>query len=241
MIQGFYSAATALDTAAQNHDAVAHNLAHATMPGYRRRALSFETFDRALAQAFNGDPGLLGTRVSNFYSVFETGPLQFTTNPLDLAINGDSFFVVQGPNGPLYTRNGSFQLTATGELQTKGGLPVVSDSGPITIPPRTAQITVAPDGTVLADRVPTGRLQLASFDNPNLLVPAGTTLYAAPPGVTPAPNTSRVEQGYLEGSNVLAVNEMVSMITGMRHYEAAQRALRALSEALELRTRPQAA
>lgn len=241
MIQGFYSAATALDAAAQNQDVVAQNLAHATMPGYRRRGMALETFDRALSQTDPGNRALWGTRPSNFFSVFEQGPMPFTGNPLDVAIQGgDSFFVVQGPNGPLYTRNGVFQLTSQGELQTKGGLPVAGDNGPITIPSGTAQITIAPDGTVLADRVPRGRLQLAQFANPNGLIPAGTTLFAAPPGVAPETSTARVEQGYREESNVQAVNEMVSMILGLRHYEAAQRALRSLSDAIELRTRPQA-
>jgi flagellar basal-body rod protein FlgF len=236
MIQGFYSAATALDAAIQNQDVVAQNLAHTTVPGYRRQGLAFETLNRALSQTSAPAPNLLGTRPSSSYTAFEPGPMQFTGNPLDLAINGESFFVVQGPNGPLYTRNGVFQLSLTGELQTKGGLPVVGTNGPITIPPKTAQLTVAPDGTVLADKVPKGRLQLAHFANPNVLVPAGTTLFAAPAEANPDTDTSKVEQGYREGSNVQAVQEMVSMIAGMRHYEAAQRALRSLSDAIQSRT-----
>ena len=90
------------------------------------------------------------------YLYLEPGPLQQTGNPLDVAISGDAFFVVQGPNGPLYTRNGSFELGPGGELRTRGGgYPV---AGAITVPPDAGTVTVGSDGTV----VPTGRSSASS-------------------------------------------------------------------------------
>src|SRR5579862_1390213 len=138
MIPGLYSAASALNGLAQNHDIVAQNLAHATTPGYRRRGLAFET---AQGAANNQAAGRLGTQVSKLYSDFSSGSMQYTGNPLDVAVHGDSFFVLAGPNGPLYTRNGTFELNAKGVLQSKSGFAVQGISGPITIPPNAGNIT----------------------------------------------------------------------------------------------------
>jgi len=241
MIRGIYSAATALDAAQQNHDALSENLANATMPGYRRRGLVFESVQRALEDASQpqAETGILGTRLAREYTGFEAGPLQDTGNPLDVAINGNGFFVLQGPNGPLYTRNGTFKINANGELQSQDGLPVNGADGPITIPTNTVKITIGTDGTISADKTQVGKLDIQSFADPSQLERAGTTLFTAPPGVQAQTATSRVQQGYRENSNVQVVNEMVSMIVGMRHFEAAQHALRAVSEAMQLNTRPQ--
>lgn len=240
MIRGLYSAASALDAASRHHEIVAQNLAHASMPGYRRLVVSFETFDQSLSRAFSGSGNILGTQVAAARAVFDPGDLQFTGNPLDLALRGDSFFVLEGPSGPVYTRNGVFQLGGQGELQNASGLPVSGSSGRITVPPGTTQITVREDGAVLADKTEIGRLKLAQFKETSDLVPVGTTLFEAPRGVRPADGTGTVHQYYREGSNVQVVDELVQMIAGMRHYEASQRALRAMSDAVEQDTRPQA-
>jgi flagellar basal-body rod protein FlgF len=244
MIRGFYSAATALDTLSQNQDVVAQNIANATVPGYRRHALAFESFENALTQA-SGNPNgasLQGTQTSRYYTVFDQGELQKTGNTLDVAIKGDAFFVLEGPSGPLYTRNGSFELSADGEVRSASGLPVTGQGGKLAIPRETKRISIAEDGTVLADNVPVGKLQLARFDNLDALIPAGTTLFEAPPsaGQQAGIGAGTVHQGYREGSNVQIVNEMVAMIAGMRQYEAAQKALLALSDSVGLNTRPQA-
>lgn len=241
MIRGLYSAATAMDAADQNHEVVASNLAHANVAGFRRRGVAMETFDSALAQVSQKTYGddLSGTHIAKGYSNFEAGPISFTGNSYDVALSGDAFFVVQGPTGPLYTRNGTFQLSSTGELQTKDGRAVRGTAGNITIPPTTKNLSIGVDGSVSADGNSLGKLDLARFDNPGVLIPVGTTLFAAPPGVSPGSSSnSTVQQGYREGSNVEVVSEMVSMIAGMRHSESAQRALRALSEAIQLNTKP---
>ena|SRR5438034_55603 len=242
MIRGLYSAATALNVADQNHEVVADNLAHLNVPGYRKHGVAFQTFDRALSDATgtNSSEGIKGTQVAKHYRNFETGPVEFTGNPLDVTVNGSSFFVIQGPNGPLYTRNGTFMLGPNGQLQTKDGRAVTgTGGGVITIPPSAAEIAIGKDGTISADGIRIGQLQLASFPDPNALVPVGTTLFAAANGVQPQTGTGTVQQGYREGANVKVVNEMVSMIAGMRHSESAQRALRSLSDTLQLSTRPQ--
>jgi flagellar basal-body rod protein FlgF len=240
MIRGMYNAASALDAAALNQDLLADNLANANTPGYRRQGLVFEAVQQQVAgnqqTAANSPQGM---KAGRSYTSFESGPVQFTGNPLDVALSSNAFFVLNGPNGPVYTRNGTFERNGQGQLQSHSGLPVSSGGGPIVIPANAQHIEVTQDGTVRADKVEVGKLQLAAFADPSVLQRTGTTLFEGPAGQQPDPGTFRVTQGYREGSNVQIVNEMVSMMTGMRHYEAAQRALRALGDAIALNTRPQ--
>ncbi|HZT83023.1 MAG TPA: flagellar hook basal-body protein [Gemmataceae bacterium] len=238
MIRGLYGAATALDAAWHRHEVVTENLAHLNVPGYRRRDVNLETFDRALGHA-DGNASLMGVRASGVHVNFEPGPLVSTGNPFDVAITGDGFFTVQGPNGPLYTRCGTFRLSPEGELVTASGMPVVGGGGRIAIPQGASAVSIAADGTVQADNYPVGQLQLVRFANPSALVPAGTTLFQAPPGVQPETGGVTVQQGFREDANLNAAGEMVAMMLGMRHYESAQRALRVLGETVGLNTRPQ--
>ena len=239
MIRGFYSAATALDVAARNQEMVAQNLAHATVPGYRSQALAFETFERTLADS--SDAAGLGTRTSAEFTRFDPGAYQQTGNTLDVAIQGEGFFTVEGPKGPLYTRDGVFSLNSKGEILTTGGNKVLGTGGPLRVPAEATKITITQTGTVSADGAEVGRLRLVAFANLADLQRAGTTLFEAPRGVEPKTLEVKVTQGMRESSNVEVVGEMVTMIAGMRHYEACQHTLRALSDAIEQLTRPQAA
>lgn len=239
MIQGIYSSASALTAATQQQEALAQNLAHATVPGYRRRALAFSSFEQALAGTATGTGASAtgGAQVAREYSAFQPGDYQATNNPLDLAIRGDGFFVLQGPNGPVYTRSGVFQMDGQGRLQSASGLLLDSGGGAaITIPPGSSRITIAQDGTVTAGTTQLGQIQLVSFSDPSQLARVGPTLFEAPPGSAPQPSQSSLLQGFREGSNVNIVQEMVSLIAGTRYYEAATRALSTLSNALQQRT-----
>jgi flagellar basal-body rod protein FlgF len=241
MLPGLYSAASALNGFEQNQDVLAQNLANASTPGYRRRGLSFESMSPAARDSAGPQKQgqLSGTRTGKVFSSFEPGHMLYTGNPLDVAVKGDSFFVLEGPKGPVYTRNGGFQVGPKGELQNKSGLPVSGASGRITIPPNVVQISIAENGDVIADKTVVGKLRLAEFTDLKSLTPVGDTLFAADPGVAPLQGKGKVEQGYREGSNVQVVNELVSMIAGMRQYEAAQKALHSLSDAVQQNTRPQ--
>jgi flagellar basal body rod protein FlgG len=238
MIRGLYSADAAIETAQLNQELVAENLANAATPSYRRVGMLF-----AAPQAgdFDDTPdnrSIQGPRPGSLYTSFTPGSMQHTGNPLDVAISGDAFFVVDGPNGPLYTRNGAFNMNAQGELRTPSGLPVRGVGSRIVIPQNTTNIAIGKDGTVLADNVQVGQLQLAQFTDPNALRRAGTTLFEGPAPQTPTPGAATVEQGYREASNVQVVNEMVHMMFGMRQYEAAEKAMRALAETVGQHTKP---
>lgn len=241
MLRGLYSAASALESAAEYQEVTAHNLAHASTPGYRQRGLVSETFDRVLGRATEATGDLTGTRVAAAYHDFRPGPLQQTGHPFDVALaQPDQFFTLAGPNGPVYTRNGTFRITPQGQLVSHDGYPVLGVDGPISAPPGSSTLTIASDGTVTADGNPVGQLRTVRFADLKQLTAAGPTLYTAGPAAGATPADGRVLQGYREGSNVQPADAMVRMIIGARYYDAAQRSLRTLAESLQLNTRPQA-
>lgn len=241
MLRGYYSAASGMSGALQNQDILAQNLAHAPVPGYRRQSAVFEAFIKPQTGPDSKAPdlNLHGSRATRIASGFKPGPYQHTGNPLECAIQGDGFFVLSGPNGPLYTRNGQFQLNADGQLVSSGGYPVLGANGALTIPQNAANIVIGLDGTVTADNTTVGQLKLASFTDPSQLERAGTTLFQAPANVAPQAFTGSLRQGYREGSNVQIIQEMVQMISGMRQYEAAAKSMHALSDAMQQRIQGQ--
>jgi flagellar basal body rod protein FlgG len=151
-----------------------------------------------------------------------------------VALNGDGFFRLQGPQGDLYTRDGSFQIQPDGQLVTSDGLPVLGTGGPISLPVEVSQnlIRIGTDGQILADGQVAGNLDIVSFEDNKQLTQTGPTRFRADPSAVSRPSDSMVQQGYLEMSNTSAVTEMISMIIGMRHFEAAQQSLRSISEAI---------
>jgi len=238
MIRGLYGAATALDAAIQNQDNIAQNIAHATVPGYRRTSQAFEPFDVAFDQAKGGSA--FGARATSTFTDFRPGLMSFTGNKLDVALDGEGFFVVRGPDGPVYTRDGAFVRDQDGQVTTRGGRPILgTDNTPLTIPGTAGDVRIGPDGTIRADGAVVGQFRLVNFADPRQLVRAGTTGFAAPAGTEPSDSAASVRQGYREGANVEVATEMVNMIRGSRYFEAAQRALRTLSESIQLNTRPQ--
>ena len=136
MISGLYSAASGLLAAEMNQDIVARNLAHVNVPGFRRALLPFETLETELAAISNGEDinALVGTYAQSIAIDFSPGTVESTGRSLDVAIMGDGFFVIEGENGPLYTRNGVFDINEQGELVNRSGMPVLGNGGPLVIP-----------------------------------------------------------------------------------------------------------
>lgn len=149
------------------------------------------------------------------------GPIQMTSNPLDVAIHGDGYFAVQTADGERYTRNGHFRLDQSGQLVTQEGAPVLSDSGqPFYFAPTDGDISIARDGTVSTNNGQIGRLRVVTFDNENDLKIVAGGLYStdAQPKTS---DTADVVQGALEGSNVQPIVEMTRMIEVHRAYDNA--------------------
>lgn len=242
MISGLYSAATAMDAAAIRHEASAENLAHAHMPGFRRRVVyqsAFSTLltDRKARSGFSQQLGATsGSSSAPQIAIdFTRGNLKATDRSLDLALDGDGFFVVDGPDGPLYTRNGSFQASPEGRLVTVDGLSVNGRNGPVDIPANTTSeaIRVTRDGRLLADGVEFGQLETVRFENLSALISVGASLFQAPDGVDAEESEEFILQGFVETSNVAHMDELVNIMIASRQYEAAQKAINTIEEALE--------
>ncbi len=243
MLVGLYSAATGLNASERMHEIIAENLAHLNVPGYRGQIPSAQTFEQAMAgQMGTPSPEGHGTAVTIVQSDFTPGPLQQTGRSLDLALGGDGFFEVITPDGPRYTRNGVFFASPDGELVNTEGWPLASKTGKLSLPANisTERITISTDGQIRAAGQPVGQIKVVKFSDNAKLYRAGTTLFAPPSGMQPQETEEvPVIQGAREMSNVSAVSEMVRMIVGSRNYEANQKVLKTLDEAIGLRTSPQ--
>jgi len=148
------------------------------------------------------------------------GNLNATGNPLDVAISGNGYFVVETESGNQFTRNGHFRLDDTGQLVTTDGSIVLDDGGqPITFTEFDTNIKIAGDGTISTDAGVLGRLDVVSFDNLQLLKKAGNSKYTTDQVPFPATNVTTV-QGMIEGSNVNPILEMTDMIRINRAYQA---------------------
>lgn len=229
MIRGIYAAAAGMKAVSIQQDITANNLAHADKPGYRRQLLRYESF--------GVQPAHYGTNVERFVD-FRPGDHVHTGRDLDVALVGDGFFVVDGPAGPHYTRNGVFQTNAAGLLMNMDGYPVQGIGGPIVAPVGTQLFSVLDNGVVLADGQEIGQLRIVQFADNNRLQRIGQTFFRAPQDMPPQASGTEVRGGYRETTNGPMVLEMVQMIHGLRHYEAAQRALNSLNEIVQLSTRP---
>jgi flagellar basal body rod protein FlgG len=237
MLQGLYSAASSMDSADLQHAIISRNLAHANVPGFRRMLVHQQTSGSS-GSGQSGDASDQGQGEAKIAVDFKPGAIQQTGRGLDLALMGDGFFSVNGPNGPLYTRNGSFHINPEGTLVTTEGLPVRDDGGsPIQIPNTASEMEVAisEGGQVMVKGRSVGVIGRYAFPDPNVLVSQGTTLFEAPPDVTPSSIDTQVGTGMQEGSNVVPATELVLMISGMRQYEAAQRMMQSIGTALRER------
>lgn len=226
MGSGYYAATTALVARTQALDAIANNLANVSTAGYRGERTEFRS---VLADA-DGASGSPLEQAENSYGIMgdvaldlSQGNLQKTGNELDMAIQGSGYFVVQTAHGPMYTRNGSFQVSAKRELVTAAGDPIMGEGGPITL--QQGAISVAPDGTISSNGAITGRLRIVEFPPSTKISSAGNNYYSAPANAAQDSTTSDVRQGYLESSNVNPILGMVELVSAQRDAEMMQRAM----------------
>jgi flagellar basal body rod protein FlgG len=243
MLTGLYSAATGLNAAERIHELIAENLAHVSVPGYRGQSLALHTFEEAMQGTLpTPSPEGHGSWPGEMRTDFSTGPIQRTGRNLDVALGGDAFFEINTPDGPRYTRNGVFFVDNDGQIVNTEGYAAAGTNGPLVLPPNTTgeQVAIGTDGTVSAQGQTIGQLRIVRFSDNQQLIRAGTTLFAAPAGMQPEEANVVVMQGARELANVSAVTEMVRLIVATRHYEAAQKALTTLDQALGQRTNPQA-
>jgi flagellar basal-body rod protein FlgG len=254
MLKAFYTSATGMRAQELLIDNTANNLANVNTTGFKRSLVEFadmmyNTSKQPGAPTSDGQNSPIGLQIGNGVravgttTLFGLGPQNQSDAKTHMAINGDGFFKVTLPDGlPAYTRDGSFHRDATGLMVNGDGRPL---DPPITIPQdiRSDSISISPTGIVSGIQNGTntefGNIQLARFSNPEGLEKLGGNLYrntdASGPEVIGIPTEDglgEIRQGFLEGSNVEVVTEMVALITAQRAYEVNSRAIRAGDEML---------
>lgn len=228
MIKGLYTSVSGLRAADARQQVLASNVAHANTPGYKADDVTTESFDDVFTALY--DPNSPGTGAVSAGRRFDLSQGSFTATgaPLDLALEGEGFFVLDGPEGPLYTRAGRFSRDADGVLRSADGLAVLGAGGaPITALGN--EVRVLGDGTITADGAPAGRLQLVTFDQ-EALTRAGSATFTA--DAPPAASTARVASGVLENSNVDTTAVMTAMTLLLRAFEAGRQAVQLQNETL---------
>lgn len=252
MIRALFSSATGMQAQETNIDVIANNLANVNTTGYKKSRADFQD----LVYQYLVEPGAptsqntqnpsgiqvgLGVRPAAVQKVFAQGDLTSTGNQLDVAIEGDGFFQIQLPDGgTAYSRAGSFKLDSSGQMVTSDGYAL--DPG-LTMPADTMAITIGRDGTVSATQpgspTPTqvGQITAVRFPNNAGLRAVGQNLYeetessgTPTQGVFSENGFGRLQQGFLESSNVSVVEQVVSMITAQRAYEASSKGISAADD-----------
>ena len=254
MIRSLWIAKTGLDAQQTQLDITSNNLANVSTNGFKRARGVFEDLlyqtlrqpgasSSATTQVPSGLQIGTGVRPVATERIFTQGNLTQTGNSLDIAIQGEGFFQIQMPDGTLaYTRDGAFQKDSQGQIVIANGYPL---SPAITIPSNAQSISIGTDGVVTvlqsgsSTPVQVGQVQLASFVNSGGLQSMGQNLFletASSGTATPnTPGTNGVgllNQGYVETSNVNAVEELVNLITTQRAYELNSRAIQTSDQML---------
>ena len=241
------TAATGMAAQQTNLDVIANNLANVNTTGFKSERAEFQDL---MYQTYRGSGATtgsattepvamqvgLGSQFSSTGTDFTTGSMQQTGNVLDMAINGSGFFRVELPDGTLaYTRDGSFKSDSTGLMVTSDGYKLADE---IVLPPGVTALTIGANGTVTGikpgDKDPStlGQITTATFPNPSGLTRMGQNLFLqggasgdATVGNPGDNGAGTIQSGYLEGSNVQVVDEMVKMIMAQRAYEINSKAI----------------
>jgi flagellar basal-body rod protein FlgF len=208
-------------------DVIANNIANVNTAGYKSDGSLFEEYLNTPAHEDNFvgiDRRVSFVQDRGTFRDFKQGAVEETKNPLDVAVDGSAFLVVQTPAGERYTRDGGLHLNNQGQLVTVAGNPVLGTGGAITFQPTDHDINITPDGTVTVvegngrtDSI-RGKLRLVSFADAQSLLKEGLNLFTANDGAAQADTKSVVRQGFIEKSNVNAVSEMSLMMEVTRAY-----------------------
>ena len=246
-------AATGMSAQQLNVEVIANNIANINTTGYKRTRAEFTDLlyqvERVQGVPVQSGDGVvpegaqlgLGTRLSAIRLLNLQGPLADTGNQLDLALNGPGWFQVTNPNGEtLYTRAGAFNISASGQIVTADGYPV---EPALTVPPGTTKIEINQTGEVFAriegdaELVFVGQITLANFTNPAGLNALGSNLFQPTDASGPAttglpgdPSFGKLQQGYLENSNVDPVREITELISAQRAYEMNSKVIQAADD-----------
>lgn len=235
-------------------DGTANNLANATTPGYKKEGYLVRSFPEMLLIEQGGPrndqvpvplPQVpkkigvtgIGVRLAEVFTDYSPGIVRETGNKTDLYLKGQAFFAVQAPSPGdpgrvCYTRNGAFKIDAEGYLATAGGYRVLGENGAIQLGESELKFNVTHDGAIVVDGEEVDRIRLVEFGNLDGIYKEADDLFVDQAGAPESATATTVVQGFLEGSNVNPVDEMVDLITAARAYEANQRLIQMQDELL---------
>jgi len=230
MIKGLYTGATGMVGKDDYQGVIARNLANINTVGYKKN-IAFQSF---LAGAGNkGGDGASQAKKSGSVAVstdFSQGALEYTGNNLDIALKGEGFFAVRTPAGNVYTRKGQFMLSSDLRIVSPEGWSL-SD---IQIPKNAKNITIKGNGSISVDGKELGKISVVTIPDTKKLESIGGCAYILPKGAEAEEATEfEVAQGYVEKSNVNAIDEMVNMIANMRGFEVGNKSTDAVDESVK--------
>jgi flagellar basal body rod protein FlgG len=230
MLDSTLETSSSISSLVEEFNIITHNLANASTTGYKRRCTAFS---KALETAQSNQPEQI-----NVDAVFDfsQGNLIQTGRPLDVALSGKGFFVIETPEGPLYTRNGIFITNQNGQIVDTMGRTVAGQAGPITIPVDIglSELHISDSGTITSGDATIGKFRIVDFgDDEGKLDSVGDSCFKMSDSTVRAADAQNAvaKQGYHESSNVTMIEELVNMIMVSRLYEANIRAMSALKEA----------
>ncbi len=227
-MNAFDIAALSMDTDMQRLANIGQNLANIQTGGYKRVVVAQRPFSETMA-AIDSTSGTPDTALD-----MTAGALRASTNPLDLAVDGDGFFEFESPQGPALSRQAMLHVDGQGRLVNDAGLAIRSDRGDLRIPTPANNLRIDAQGEVWVDDRSLGKLQLSRVGNPTALQPLGGGLYrsAADDAAQPI-DTPRVLSGQREGSNVSSSAEMVRLMETSRHFEAMAKVVQGYDDAMD--------
>ncbi len=256
MNRALQAAATGMYAQQLHVDVIANNLANINTTAFKRSHVQFQDlfYETVKAAGTSSPRGTqssseleigCGTRPVAALKIFSQGDILGTDNPLDIAISGDGFFQVLKPDGTIvYTRDGSFKLSAEGQIVTSDGFAL---EPPMVLPQDTTSINISSDGVIQVQIVgemepqTVGQIELAKFVNSGGLKSIGRNLCQATLasgeailGTPGSEGLGDLSQGYLETSNVDVVKEMVNMIVAQRAYEINSKAIKTVEEMISM-------
>lgn len=248
MIRGLYTSATAMLVQQNRMDVIANNISNADNNGYKRDGVISNCFDDTLTRRLNDRTQIEGTRIANSVGVMNLGAytsevytdfsktnLKQTDAPLDIALDEEGYFIINtidknGDTVEKYTRDGSFTLGADGSLMTKEGNYVQGINGNIVLP--TGDTIVNEMGEIYVNGEYIDSLRITAFEDNKELRKGENNLITANEDAVQTAYTGNILQGFLEGSNVDSIQEMVDMITVMRNYETNQKLVQIADQTL---------
>jgi len=234
MNNGLYTGAVGMIPQEVKQEIIANNLANVNTTGFKKEGLLFQRIlEGKMFQEINyGNPEEI-LHTDDLYTNFAQGSLTESGNPLDMAIDGAGFFVIESPQGTAYTRNGNFRIDEDGRLITNMGYPVLGENGIIEID-QFAQISITDKGEILKNGVEINKMLVKDFETPELLKKIGNSLFVPKDqdAVEIQTEEYKIKQGFLEQSNVNPMEEMVEMLMALRIFEAIQKMINLQNETL---------